>query len=131
VNRIVVRFLDGRTLHGVTNDFLPAKDHFHLVSAEHPETKPLAIQVAELKAVLFVKKFKGDPQHLDVINSAAAKAGAGRGIRVTFKDGDVIVGKTQGYDRSRPGFFVVPVDHDSNTERYFVIAAATREVAFL
>jgi hypothetical protein len=132
MHRVIARFQDGRTLHGFTNDFLPAKDHFHLFSAEHPAgTKPIEIHVAELKALYFVKSFEGDPKHLEVVNSAAAKAGAGRGIRVTFKDGDIIVGKTQGYDRSRPGFFVVPVDHGSNTERCFVVTAATREVVFL
>jgi hypothetical protein len=41
------------------------------------------------------------------------------------------VGITQGYDRARPGFFVVPVDPLSNNERCFVVVAATEEVSFL
>jgi len=43
----------------------------------------------------------------------------------------VMIGTTQGYDRNRPGFFVVPVDPASNNERCFVVAAATQEVSFV
>jgi hypothetical protein len=132
MNRIVARFLDGHVLKGFTNDFLPAKDHFHLVSeGQPPGTKPLEIRVADLKALFFVKTFQGDPQHKELADAGAAKAGQGRRIRVVFKDGETLVGTTQGYDRSRPGFFVVPVDGDSNNERCFVVTAATEEVSFL
>jgi hypothetical protein len=48
----------------------------------------------------------------------------GRKIGVVFKDGEVLVGTTQGYDRSRPGFFVVPADAESNDERVYVRLAA-------
>lgn len=132
MNRIVVRFLDGHVRKGFTNDFLPAKDRFHLVSeGDPPGTKPQEIRIAELKALFFVKTFEGDPQHQEAADAAAAKAGQGRRIRVVFKDGETLVGTTQGYDRSRPGFFVVPVDAASNNERCFVVTAATREVSFL
>jgi hypothetical protein len=33
---------------------------------------------------------------------------SGRKIEVTFKDGEVLVGSTLGYDPSRPGFFSFP-----------------------
>ncbi len=42
-----------------------------------------------------------------------------------------MVGTTQGYDRSRPGFFVIPVDTSGNNERCFVVAAAAQEVSFI
>jgi hypothetical protein len=132
MNRIVAHFADGRLLKGFTNDFLPAKDHFHLVGEGQPAgTKPVEIHVAELKALFFVKTFEGDPGHQDVADSGAAKAGQGRRIRVVFNDGETLVGSTQGYDRSRPGFFVVPADPGSNNERCFVVAAAAREVTFV
>jgi hypothetical protein len=131
MNRIVAHFQDGQILKGFTNDFLPAKDHFHLSSEGQPAgTKPREIRCADLKALFFVKTFEGDPLHHDLTDPAAA-AGPGRRIRVVFKDGEILVGTTQGYDRSRPGFFVVPADSQSNNERCFVVAAATQEVAFL
>jgi len=43
----------------------------------------------------------------------------------------MMVGTTQGYDRMRPGVFVVPVDAGGNNERCFVVAAAAQEVAFI
>jgi hypothetical protein len=55
----------------------------------------------------------------------------GRKIRVRFKDGEVLVGTTQGYQPGRPGFFLVPADPGSNIERCYVISAATDEVTFL
>lgn len=132
MNRVVAHFQDGQLVKGFTNDFVPAKDHFHLFSEEHATgTKPRQVMIAELKALFFVKTFEGDPKHQDLTEAPAAKAAPGRRIRVVFKDGETLVGTTQGYDRSRPAFFVVPVDPDSNNERCFVVAAATREVAFL
>ena len=50
---------------------------------------------------------------------------------VVFRDGEELVGTTQGYDRARPGFFVVPIDPGSNNERCFVIAKAALDVRFL
>jgi len=132
MNRIVAHFLDGQVLKGYTNDFLPAKDHFHLSGEGQPAgTKPREVRCAELKALFFVKTFEGDPQHQERTDAAGGKAAPGRRIRVVFKDGETLVGTTQGYDRSRPGFFVVPVDVESNNERCFVITAATQEVSFL
>ncbi len=132
MNKIVAHYQDGHLLKGFTTDFLPAKDHFHVVAEDQAAgAKPVDVRVADLKALFFVKTFEGNAQHKDSNDATAGKAGAGRAIRVVFKDGEVIVGTTQGYDKSRPGFFVVPVDPDSNNDRCFVVAAATQEVSFV
>ena len=129
---MVARYQDGRVLKGVTNDFLPAKDRFHLVPLESaPGSKPLEVLVADLKAVFFVRDFAGNPQHQESGEFDPAKAAGGRKIRVVFKDGETMVGTTQGYQPGRPGFFVVPADAKSNNERCFVVSVATREVSFL
>ena len=130
MNRIVARFQDGRLMKGFTTDFLPTKDHFHLTMQEQGAgAKPVDVKVPELKAVFFVKAFEGDPQHHRT--NAPDQGGPGRRLRIVFKDGEVMVGTTQGYDRSRPGFFLIPVDTAGNNERCFVVAAATQEVAFI
>ncbi|HEX5760925.1 MAG TPA: hypothetical protein VF121_17190 [Thermoanaerobaculia bacterium] len=133
MNRVVARFQDGRLIKGLTLDFQPGKAVFHLMPEDRVSGgRPVEVRVAELKAVFFVKSLAGDRERRSRENDpAAAGAGAGRLIRVVFKDGEVLVGTTQGYDRSRPGFFVVPVDPKSNNQRCFVVAAATQEVAFL
>ncbi len=130
MNRIVARFQDGHVMKGFTTDFLPAKDRFHVtLDGQGSGAKPVEVHVPELKAIFFVKSFDGNPQHQR--SNDPSQAGLGRRLRVVFKDGELMVGTTQGYDRSRPGFFVIPVDAAGNNERCFVVAAAVGEVTFL
>lgn len=132
MNKIVAHFQDGHLLKGLTNDFLPAKERFHLVAPEQAAgAKAVEVRVAELKALFFVKTYEGNSEHRDSADLSGGKAGTGRAIRVVFKDGEVMVGTTQGYDKSRPGFWLVPVDPASNNERCFVVAGAAREVSFI
>ena len=132
MNKIVAHFQDGRLLKGFTTDFLPAKDRFHVVAeGQAVGTKPLEVRVGDLKALFFVRTFEGNPAHHDSVDATSGRAGAGRGIRVVFRDGEVMAGTTQGYDKSRPGFWLTPADPASNNERCFVVAAATQEVSFI
>jgi hypothetical protein len=132
MHRIVARFQDGRVLKGFTTDFLPAKDHFHITpEGQVAGAKPTDVRVSDLKALFFVKTFEGESGHHRSNDPVPGSTAAGRRIRVVFKDGEVMVGTTQGYDRSRPGFFLIPLDVGGNNERCFVVAAATGEVAFL
>ena len=131
-NKVVVRYTDGRVVKGTTADFLPAKDRFHLTLAgAPPDALPIEILTRELKAVFFVKDFAGDPGRAEVNEFDPAHPQAGRRIRVVFNDGELLVGTTAGYQPGRPGFFIVPADPNSNNERCFVFAAATREIGFL
>lgn len=132
MNKIVARFADGRTVKGMTADFFPTKDLFHVNVATAPAgAKPVEINTKDLKALFFVKDFAGDPQRIKRNEFDPAHPQAGRRIRVVFKDGEVVLGTTTGYQPGRPGFFVVPADASSNNERCYVVAAATREVSFL
>ena len=131
-NHVVVRYQDGRVLKGFTNDFLPAKERFHLQPVDAPPgTRPTELTTAGLKAIFFVKDFTGNPDHQDSKEFDSSKPIIGRKIRVVFSDGELLVGTTQGYQPGRPGFFVVPADPASNIERCFVVTAATREVSFV
>jgi hypothetical protein len=131
-NKIVVRYRDGRINKGVTSDFFPDKDAFHLLPANTlPEAKPITVSIQELKAVFFVKTFEGNREYKDKKEFEADKTVAGRKIRVIFKDGEVLVGTTHGYQPGRPGFFIHIVDPQSNNERCFVISTATQEVSFI
>lgn len=132
MNKVVARFQNGQVWKGLTNDFLPAKADFHLFVEGSPTgSKPVVVRVAELKALFFVRDFAGDPQHRENHEFSTGKTISGRKIRVTFKDGEALHGTTQGYDRSRPGFFVIPADAQSNNERVFVVSGAAQEVSFL
>ena len=130
MNKVVARFADGRILKGMTADFFPNKDLFHVSPADEPPgTRPTEVHVSELKALFFVKDYAGNPEHNE--RNEFPGAPIGRPIKVIFKDGEVLVGTTQGYQPNRPGFFLEPADPESNIERCFVITGATREVGFI
>jgi hypothetical protein len=48
--------------------------------------------------------------------------------RVTFFDREILVGTTQGYTPEREGFFVVPLERDSNNLRIYVVSSAVKKV---
>lgn len=132
MNRVVARYGDGRLLKGMTADFYPNKDLFHMTAVDAPPgTDPVEVSMKELKAVFFVKDLAGHPEYHEAKDFDPAKPPVGRKIRVLFKDGELLVGTTQGYQPSRPGFFIEPADGNSNNERCYVIAAATQEVTFI
>jgi Family of unknown function (DUF6982) len=132
MNKVVARFADGRLIKGTTADFFPTKDLFHVIPASGPTgAEPVEIRATDLKALFFVRDFAGDPKYTDQQHFDPTRPGGGRRIRVVFKDGEVLVGTTTGYQPARPGFFLVPADARSNIERCYVVAAATREISFL
>ncbi len=131
-NKIVVRYQDGRISKGYTSNFMPNKDIFHLLPYDAPAgSKPLDVYVNVLKAVFFVKDFDGDSQYQEKRTFDTVKPAVGKKIKVVFKDGEELVGTTQGYQPGRPGFFVFPADPGSNMDRVFVFSAATRMVSFV
>ncbi len=131
-NKIVAHFQDGRLVKGTTSDFAPNKELFHLALVDAaPGTKPVEVHISELKAVFFVKDFAGNPEHKEQLEFDPSQRVMGRKMRVRFKDGEEMVGTTQGYQPSRPGFFMVPVDAETNNERCFVVSSFTTEVTFI
>jgi hypothetical protein len=131
-NKIVVRYQDGRVSKGYTNNFMPNKDVFHLVPLDAPAgSKPLDVYLNGLKAVFFVKDFTGDSQYQEKKTFDTAKPVVGKKIKVVFKDGEELIGTTQGYQPGRPGFFVFSTDPQANLDRVFILTAATHEVSFI
>ncbi len=132
LNKIVIRYTDKRIVKGVTVDFSPNRDIFHITPVGFsPSDKPLEVRIADLKAIFFVKDFTGNPKYEDKKNFEPGKPILGRKIRVLFKDGEILIGTTQGYQLNRQGFFVIPADSQSNVERCYVVTKATREVKFI
>jgi hypothetical protein len=131
-NKIVARYADGRLVKGSTSDFVPTKESFHVAEANAAVgARPVIVHVKDLKAVFFVRDFVGKPDHNSRDDFDPTHLAHGRKIRVVFADGETIIGTTQGYQPGRPGFFMIPADKDDNTERCYVVAAATRDIALL
>lgn len=132
MNKVVARYADGRVVKGSTADFFPAKPLFHLTPVQAPPgALPTEICLADLKAVIFVKDFSGDPSHVDRNDFDPSRPAPGRKIRVRFNDGEVLVGTTAGYKPGRPGFFLEPADASSNTQRCYIVAQAAESVGFI
>jgi hypothetical protein len=132
-NKIVAHYQDGRILKGFTGDFLPTKPTLHITPADAPQqSRPVEVRLADLKAIFFVKDLVGKPQpYTRRQEFDPGKPVVGRKIRVVFRDGEILLGTTQGYDRSRPGFFVIPADTETNNDRIYVVTGATEKVSFI
>jgi len=124
---VVVHARGGTLQKGITNDFFPNKDRFHLTEKDTGEVHEVRLQ--GLKAVFFVKSFEGDPTYRE--RQDVERAGFGKKVKVRFQDGETQVGYTQGFSPARPGFFFFPADPDANNERVFVVNAATASVRFV
>ncbi len=125
-NKVIVRYKDGTLKKGNTSDFFPNKVSFHL---NHLDGKIEQIDVENLKAVFFVKDFKGNKGYIKKYKDTVP--GAGRKVEVQFNDGESITGFALGYSPDRHGFFITPADLNSNNQRIFVVKSATKSIKFL
>jgi Family of unknown function (DUF6982) len=126
-NKIVIHYADGRILKGVTGDFAQDRPVFHVT--EKDTNKAIEVTVSRLKAVFFVKDYKGNRAYHEQKN--IERKGMGKKITVAFKDGETLVGYTTSYSPNRAHFFLYPSDPKSNNERVFVVTASTREIIFI
>ena len=129
--KVVARYIDGKRVKGFSQDFFPHKDRFRIYLAGQPSGGATEVIVKELKAVFFVKDFAGNPTHEERKEYREGEKPQGRKVEVTFKDNEVMVGTTLGYDPSRQGFFIFPADPKSNNDRVFVVSTAVKKVRFL
>jgi hypothetical protein len=129
--KVVARYINGKVIKGLTQDFFPNKDRFHLQPTEKSTGEASEIFVKDLKAIFFVRDYAGDYQYDERKSYMKGEKASGRKMEVTFKDGEVMVGSTLGYDPSRPGFFLFPADPKSNNIRLFVVSTAVKKTRFI
>jgi hypothetical protein len=130
--KVVVRYPDNRLLKGYTFNFNPDSPQIDIFpAAAGPTGDAIQVQANELKAIFFVRDFEGNPKYTDRRFVAEGERPAGRKVEVTFTDGEVLLGTTMGYDPRRIGFFVFPIDPQSNNLRVFVVNRSTRSVRYV
>jgi hypothetical protein len=128
---VVVHYKGGRLLKGYTRDFRPGGETFTLVSEQgrdHGRTHQ--VRVHDLKAVFFVRVLGGnlfyrEKKTFREVNMSHLR---GIGVRLKFKDGEVIRGSSLDYAVGKKAFFVTPVDPESNNERIYVVADALADI---
>jgi len=129
-NLVVARYQDGRIVKGTTYDFGPQKKGFHVVPLGEEGRKVTEVLFSDLKAVFFVKSLEGKQDHPSAregIEEKTEPMGQMK-VKITFLDGETLLGTTQGYTLEREGFFIVPLEGDSNNLRIFVVSKAVKEV---
>lgn len=130
--KIITRFTNGKIIKGYTSDFFPNKPFFHVYkSVFESEGEGVKVHLKDLKAIFFVKDFEGNPSHDERKEFERDQILHGRKIEITFRDSEILVGTTTGYDPHREGFFLFPVDPQSNNLRVFVISAAVKKVRWI
>ncbi|MDI6762026.1 MAG: hypothetical protein QME83_03240 [Thermodesulfobacteriota bacterium] len=145
-NLVVAKYWDGRMIKGVTYNFGSEKKAFHVIpvpeekSEEKSEEKEegtrkgVEVVIPELKAIFFVKSLEGrkGPRTLEgLLEEEEEEQASAMKVRVTFQDGETLIGMTHGYSREKQGFFVVPLEKESNNLRIFVVFNAAKEIDIL
>ena len=132
-NYVVARYRDGRIIKGVTYDLGPQKRGFHVNLLGEDVGKVSEVLFSELKAVFFVKSLEGRKGPLspispkELLEERSEPAGPIK-VKITFLDGETLVGTTHGYTVEREGFFIVPLEKDSNNLRIFIISSAVKQI---
>jgi len=140
VEKVVARFKNGKTLKGHVRDFGVGSE---TVTVEDPETRTAhKILISELKAIFFVKTFEGQDQYVEK-KVFGIRKNPGRKVFVKFKDNEALVGYVEGdipwakgFSLERDGikttgFFLVPVDNNSNNIKVFVVGTSIQDVTIM
>jgi hypothetical protein len=85
------------------------------------------VELRNLKAIFFLQDASGDSGEQPVRTSVNAR----RQLEVFFRDGEHLLGTTEGYSKERLGFFMMPEDPTGKILRVFVINANVREVRWI
>ena len=134
--RVILRFVDGRLLRGYIEDF-SSSDEFVFMEGESATQK---IRLDELKAIFFVRTFEGDRSYTEK-KSFAKPVALGKRVFVKFKDGESMMGYIEGgipwekgfflEPNKGSGFFLIPVDDESNNIKVFVVASSVWDVTVM
>jgi len=132
--KAVVKYQNGEIVKGWVEDFKPDRESFILFPLiEYSEEERIEINFNSLKAVFFVKDFKGDKDYKKVrtfdIDSKITPSQ--RKLIVNFENGEHLYGTSHSYGKYKVGFFVYPIDHKDNSNRIFVIRKAIKSVRLM
>jgi hypothetical protein len=130
--KVVARFADGRIKKGYTWDFSPNKPMLHIIRGHGRKSAGREqVNLAELKAVFFVKTFTGNPNYVERKQFLEGDNPGGEKAEVTFEDGEALQGSVLRYKMQETGFFFFPADPNSNNLTLFVVNAAVKNFRYL
>ncbi len=128
--KVVIHFLDGHVLNGYSDNFFPAEGQIMVLKAMGEEV--VTVTLAEVKVVCFVrtlapqqKERSREPQRL------LYQAVPGRHVSVVFKDGEHLEGVASLNEKPVRGFFVTPLNPQSNNVQIYVNPEAMARFRFV
>ena len=122
---VAVRSLDKVVIKGVTFDFRPNREFFHV--EEEGAAAPVRVAIDNLKAIFFIKTLGRDPSCVDK-KSFEERVGPEKKVWIEFVDGEKMAGWSSSFGSPREGFFVFPADPNSNTEMAYVFHSAIAQM---
>lgn len=130
--KIVAHLRDGEICKGYTRDFDGLRTSFHIYSSENPVARSCRIELDELKALFYVRSWKGRPGRVERSYSFdQEQQPGGRRAAVRFRDGERIWGYVLDEEPGDTGFFLIPANPQDNNLKIFVIHSAMEEIFFL
>jgi len=127
--KLVVSLKNGKRIKGTTLRIDPTEPGFYLtvVRAGREPTRRW-VDFEEVKSVFRVKDLEGHYSQQDNVTEYAPQANE---VRITYKDGETIAGSVLGhYDSSKPRFWVVPAEKDTNNISILVERSAVEQIEF-
>ncbi len=113
--RVILHTMEGQVKRGVLKDpDLGAES----ISLEGPTGGVEGIALGRVKAIFFM-----------LAPGARSPPSTGQKVRVTFKDGRQVAGFSSDHGQRGPGFFVVPADNRTNTERIYIYRLGVQTVS--
>ena len=125
-NKIVVHMKDGAIHKGITHDFDPDDETFHLLPAEGGGV-PSRVVVDEMKALFYVKDYMGNRDFVARRQFAEAQSSGKKAI-LTFSDGETVWGFLGESSDTGRGFYFFPLDEGDNNIRIFVVQSSVKEI---
>jgi hypothetical protein len=131
--KVVVHFIDDILAKGYVKEFNAKRTSFQLYEDFPWSTldQPVLLDMKEIKAVFFVKTLAGNKGYVERKEFIDGDRILGRKVEVTFIDGEIIRGYTLDYDSLLPGYFLIPVDPNSNNIQIFVVSNAVMKISFI
>ena len=129
LHKVVIRTRDGKVIPGFAKREL--SDPVKIITEQGKEQ---TFDPEKLKAVFFVKDFKGDPEYDEVKFLDRQKASPMIWVQMEFFDSEVLEGKIENNNvelLSSPGFYLWSSDPDSNNKCVYVIKSSLTNFTIL
>ena len=95
---VAVRCLDKAIIKGLTFDFRPNRDFFHV--EEQSGAAPMRVPIENLKAIFFIKTLGRDPSCVDK-RSFEQRVGPEKKVWIEFVDGEKMAGWSSSFSSAR------------------------------